>query len=594
MQPTIDLISQRVRDAVATAFELDPQTVDPLVRRSQDDKFGDYQSNCAMGLAKKIGQKPRDVAEKIRDALKIDDLCDEVDIAGPGFLNIRIKPSYVAGELATIENAGPLLDRVGVAATSKPVRIVVDMSSPNLAKEMHVGHLRSTVIGDCVARVLEFAGHDVHRINHVGDWGTQFGMLLEYLKESQPIALTEPSQLRIDDLERFYVAAKQRFDEDDGFKTQARQNVVDLQAEDPTVMAVWSSFCNESLRHCRAIYDRMGIAEMQEQGESFYRDMLGDVVEKFEEAAIAEESNGAICVFPDKKRFKTRDGDPLPMIIRKSDGGYNYDTTDLAAVYHRTKKLNAKRIVYVVGIPQKQHFDMLFTAAKLIGWAGDGVSLEHLAFGSMLGHDGRPFKTREGGTVKLRDLLDEAVDRARKVITESEKNADLDAATAEEIAEAVGIGAIKYFDLSHALNSDYRFDWDHMLAMEGNTAPYLMYAYARIRSIGRKAGVDYNTLDNDSPIVLEHDSEIKLGKALIRFAETIDIVARELKPIILTDYLFELSKAFSTFYDRRNGVRVIDAEPESLKISRLRLCDLTARTLRIGLGLLGIRTLEKM
>ncbi len=593
MQPTIDLVSERVRDAVAGAFDLNPAEVNPLVRRAQDEKFGDYQSNCAMGLAKKLGQKPRDVAEKIRDALSVDDLCEDVDIAGPGFLNLRLKTAYVASELNTIENADPLSDRVGVATTNEPTHVAVDMSSPNLAKELHVGHIRSTVIGDCVARVLEFAGHEVHRINHVGDWGTQFGMLLAYLRRTQPDVLTDPDKLHLPDLESFYIEAKSLYDSDENFATESRNTVVELQRQDADVMAVWRAFCNESLRHCHEVYERMDV-RLEDRGESFYRDMLPDIVRMLEEKDVAEESDGAICVFPDRDRFKSRDGDPLPMIIRKSDGGYNYDTTDLAAVYHRIEKLGIKRLVYVVGITQKQHFDMLFAASRLIGWAGDDVSLEHLAFGSMLGPDGKPFKTRDGGTVKLKGLLDEAVDRARKVVTESEKSGELDAAMAEEIAEAVGIGAIKYFDLCHALNSDYRFDWEHMLAMEGNTAPYMMYAYARIRSIGRKAGVDLATLDASTPILLEHESEIKLGKTLLRFAETVDVVARELRPNILTDYLFELSKAFSTFYDRRRGVRVIDAEPESVKRSRLRLCDLTARTLRIGLGLLGIRTVEKM
>ena len=593
MQPTIDLISRRVRDAVAGAFDLDPSEADPLIRKAQDEKFGDYQSNCAMGLAKKLGKKPRDVAEEIRASLTLDDLCEDVEIAGPGFLNLRLKPDYVAAELGTIENVDPLRDRVGVATTNQPTRVAVDMSSPNLAKELHVGHIRSTVIGDCVARVLEFAGHDVHRINHVGDWGTQFGMLLAYLRRTQPEVLTDPDKLHLPDLESFYVEAKSLYDSDQDFAKESRDTVVELQRQDADVMAVWRAFCNESLRHCHEVYDRMDV-RLEDRGESFYRDMLPDIVKMLEEKDVAEESDGAICVFPDRERFKTRDGDPLPMIIRKSDGGYNYDTTDLAAVYHRIDTLGIKRLVYVVGVTQKQHFDMLFAAARMVGWAGDDVSLEHLAFGSMLGPDGKPFKTRDGGTVKLKGLLDEAVDRARKVVTEGEKNADLDAAMAEEIAEAVGIGAIKYFDLCHALNSDYRFDWDHMLAMEGNTAPYMMYAYARIRSISRKAGVDLATLDTSAPIVLEHESEIRLGKTLLRFAETVDIVARELRPNILTDYLYELSKAFSTFYDRRHGVRVIDAEPELVKLSRLRLCDLTARTLRIGLGLLGIKTVEKM
>jgi arginyl-tRNA synthetase len=591
MRSASELLNERFKSAIAAAFGLDPATVEPRLSRSKDEKFGDYQSNCAMGLAKTVGEKPRDVAAKIVEALDVDDLADKPEIAGPGFINIRLKASFVAGELSKIARA-PVdgVDRLGIAPTDKPITVAVDMSSPNLAKEMHVGHIRSTVNGDCVAHVLEFVGHRVHRINHVGDWGTQFGMLLSYLRRTQPDVLENPDDLRLGDLEEFYVAAKNLFDSDPAFADESRRTVVELQAHDPQVMAVWRAFCQESLRHCHAIYELLDV-RIEDRGESYYSPMLPEIVKAFEDKGLAVESDGALCVFPDRKRFRTRDDEPLPMIVRKSDGGYNYDTTDLAAIRHRIEELGATRLVYVVGAPQKQHFDMLFAAARLVGWAGDDVSLEHLAFGSMMGEDGKPFKTRSGGTVKLKDLLEEAVARARKVVAGS---ADLSETEIDEVASAVAIGAVKYYDLSHNLTTDYRFSWDHMLAMEGNTAPYMMYAYARVRSIGRKAGVDFAELPDDAEITLSHDSEVKLGKALLRFVDVIELVARELKPNLLTDYLYDLSKAFSTFYDRQHGVRVIDAEPESVRVSRLRLCDLTARALKLGLGLLGIKTVEQM
>jgi len=596
MQSTLKLLSDRVAAGVAEACDLDPASVDPQVRRSQDPKFGDYQSNCAMKLAKRLGAKPRDLAERMVKALRIEDMCAPPEIAGPGFINFSLKPEFVASRLGEVPPAGAEdVDRLGIPRSDSPTVVAVDMSSPNLAKEMHVGHLRSTVIGDCIARVLEFSGHEVQRINHVGDWGTQFGMLLAYLRRTEPHVLDRPETFQIDDLEKFYVQAKALYDADAAFADESRRTVVQLQGGDPQVLAVWRAFCHESLRHCHAIYQRLGV-RLEDRGESFYQSMLADIVREFREKGLAVVSEGATCVF--LEGYITREGDPLPMMIQKSDGGYNYDTTDLAAVRHRVFELGARRLIYVVGVAQKQHFDMLFAAVRKIGWADGGMALEHIAFGNVLGADSRPFKTREGGTVKLKDLLDEAVARARRVVEsgvdEGGKRAELTEAEMDEIADTVGLGAIKYFDLSHNLGSDYKFDWDTMLAMDGNTAPYMLYAYARIRSIGRKAGIDFAELPPDAPIVLEHESEIRLAKTLLRLAETIDGAASDLRPNVLTDYLYELSKAFSFFYDRRHGVRVIDAEPDSLRVSRLRLCDLTARTLKLGLGLLGIRTLEKM
>ncbi len=596
MRPVIHILRERVAAAVGSAFDLDPSSVDPLVRKSQDARFGDYQSNCAMGLAKRLGVKPQDAAQRIQESLDIDDVCDDVTIAGPGFINLRLSPGFVANHLAGIESPAPgEQDRLGVAVTDDPVTVVIDMSSPNLAKEMHVGHVRSTVIGDCIARVLEFTGHDVHRVNHIGDWGTQFGMLLAYLRRTQPGVLDNPSDLVLDDLEKFYVQAKTLYDSDESFAAESRQTVVEFQSQEPSVMAVWRAFCDESLRHCHAIYDRMDI-KLEDRGESFYRDMLGDIVKMFKDKGLATQSKGALCVFLDG--FTTRDGNPLPMMIQKSDGGYNYASTDLAAIYHRIYTLGGKQLIYLVGIAQRQHFEMLFAAVRKIGWADDSISLEHIGFGNLLGSDGKPFKTRTGGTVKLKDLLDEAVRRARAIVERGSSGdgarCAFDQATIDDIAGAVGIGAIKYFDLSHSLAGDYKFDWDTMLSMEGNTAPYMLYAYARIRSIGRKAGVDFGSLSSDAEIVLEHESELRLAKILLRFAETVEVVADERRPNALTDYLYELSKGFSVFYDRRHGVRVIDAPSEALRASRLRLCDLTARTLKLGLGLLGIKTVERM
>ncbi len=576
---------------------------DPLIRLSQDSKFGDYQSNCAMGLAKKLGSKPRDIAANIVSHLELVDMCDTPEIAGPGFINLRLKPAYLASSLMRIPtSSGEGIDRLGIAPTTEPTVVVVDLSSPNLAKEMHVGHLRSTVIGDCVARILEFDGHTVHRENHVGDWGTQFGMLVAHLRRVNPDVIDKPESLEISDLESFYVAAKAQFDTDDDFKKESRETVVALQQGDEATRRIWQTFCNESLRHCHEIYQRLGVV-LEDRGESQYAPLMDEVVARLDKVMAAAPngdvrmSDGALCMF--LPGFKTRDGDGLPLMVRKSDGGFNYATSDLATIIHRVESLGAKRIVYVVGLPQKQHFEMVFAAARAVGWVDESVSLIHLGFGSMLAKSGRPFKTREGGTVKLKALLDQAVDRAKEVLEESaagreEAGRSYDAEQSTLIAETVGLAAIRYFDLSHALGSDYKFDLDTMLSMEGNTAPYMLYAYARVRSIGRKAGIDLDALPAESSIVLEHPVEIELGKTLLQFADVVDVARRELKPNLLTEYLYSLAKAFSRFYDKTVGVRVIDASPESVKISRLKLCDLTARTLKLGLHLLGIETLEQM
>ena len=596
MKSLIEQLARRVKQALADVGV----DGDPMVRPVQDEKFGDYQCNAAMSAAKTLGKKPRDVAAAIVERLDVADMCEAPEIAGPGFINLRLKPKYLARCLAALP-AGhdPRAERLGIEPTPSPQVVVVDLSSPNLAKEMHVGHLRSTVIGDCVARVLEFQGHTVHRENHVGDWGTQFGMLVAHLRSKKPEIVDHPDQLVIQDLESFYVEAKAHFDADDDFKRESREAVVALQQGEPTTRRIWKAFCDESLRHCHAIYDRLNV-RLIDRGESSYADLMTEVCRRLEgrltpdgPVRISEE---ALCVFPEG--FKTRDGEALPMIVRKSDGGFNYATSDLATILDRIEGLHAARIVYVVGLAQKQHFEMLFASVRMLGWVGEDVRLDHLAFGNVLSATGRPFKTREGGTAKLSGLLDEAVRRARAVIDtqvgdEGESGPRLSANEADVVAERVGMAAIKYFDLSHALQSDYKFDLDTMLSMEGNTAPYMLYAYARIRSIARKADVDFARLPA-ADVVLEHPSEIALARKLVQFAEMLETVGSELRPNVLTDYLYDLSRTFSRFYDRKLGVRVIDASPQGVRLSRLRLCDLTARTLRLGLNLLGIETVEQM
>jgi arginyl-tRNA synthetase len=569
------------------------ESIDPVVRPTQDPRFGDYQSNVALGLAKRLGRKPREVAEALVAALDLAGVCETPEIAGPGFINLRVRPTYLASALGEIQ-ADP---RLGIEPTTQPERVVVDYSGPNVAKAMHVGHLRSTIIGDTIARLLEFQGQDVVRLNHVGDWGTQFGMLIQHLRETAPEVAEHPDQVEITDLEAFYIAAKRRFDDEPHFKERARRAVVDLQSGDPLARALWQGLCTESMRHANEVYELLGIHGLEKRGESFYNPMLAEVVQDLEAKGLAVESNGAVCAFVDG--FKNREGEPLPLMVRKADGGFSYDTTDLAGVRHRVDVEHADRIVYVTDKRQSDHFQMVFNVARRAGWVPDGVKLEHVGFGMVLGQDRKPFKTRDGGTVKLFDLLREAEVRAiaafeEREAAQEEQRRDLSTAQKAEMAAVVGVGAIKYADLSHNLTTDYVFDWDTMLAMTGNTAPYMLYAYARVRSIGRKAGIDFDALPSDLELVVEHESEIALAKEILNFGAVVRQVSEELRPHYLTDYLYGLSRAFSTFYDRERGVRVLDAAPEAVRQSRLRLCDLTARTLKLGLDLLGIRVLEQM
>lgn len=581
MKPLADQIADAVKSALSRAI---PELADaePMIRPAQDEKFGDYQCNAAMALGKKTQKPPRQVAKMIVDNLLADTMLDTPDIAGPGFINLRLRNEFLAKSLMDIQTD----NRLGIAVTDRVKRPVVDFPSPNMSKEMHVGHLPPSIIGETIARILEFAGHEVLRINHIGDWGTQFGMLIQYLRESQPEALAHPEAVKISDLNLFYKEAKKRFDAEPAFADAARAAVVDLQSGDPVTGTVWKAFMQASRVHADEIYARLGVTST-ERGESFYNDMLPGLVQELLDRGIAVVDQNAVCIFLDG--FVGREGQPQPMIIRKSDGAYNYDTTDLATIKYRLTQDKADWLVYAVDVRQKQHFDMVFAAAKKAGWLTDSVRTDFTGFGMILGPDGGPFKTKSGESVRLKDLLDEAQGRAQKVVDEN--SAEFPEEERLAIASAVGIGAVRYAGLSRSIATDYKFDWDTMLALEGNTAPYMMYAYARIRSIGRKGGIDFAALPADTQILITNEFERRLAKKLLQFGEMFQMLLRELAPNILTNYLFETAQTFSGFY---RECSVLHAESEELKRSRLRLCDLAARTIHLGLHLLGIETVERM
>lgn len=576
MTNTITLLDAAFRQAIARALGFE---ADPLIGLSQNEAFGDYQSNAAMGLARQVaertGQKtnPRAVAEKIIAQLNIQDMAEQVGIAGPGFINVRLSPAWLAGQLSS-RSAD---DRLGIEPAAHPQTVVVDYSGPNIAKQMHVGHLRSTIIGDCLARVIEFQRNPVIRQNHLGDWGTQFGMLIAYLRSQSQ---NTGAQQDITDLEEFYRQSKKRFDEQPAFAEEARNTVVRLQAGHGEELAAWRRIVDETRRHYQPIYNRMGVSlrPEHERGESFYNPMLQQVVEDLLNQGIAVRSEGAIVVFTE--------GFENPLIIQKSDGGYLYGTTDLAAIRHRVQKLGATRIIYTHDSRQSQHFAQVFATAVRAGWA-DGVSLEYAPFGTMLGADGKPFKTRSGDTVKLKDLLDEAEERAFELV--SRKSPELDEQQRRNIARGVGIGAVKYSDLSKDRTSDYVFNWDKMLSLDGNTAPYLQYAYARIKSIFRKSHQP-SPSSTAGRLQLDVPQEQALAKHLLRMGEIVESVARELKPHLLCTYLYDLAVRFSSFYE---NCPVLQSEPE-VRQSRLALCDLTARTMALGLEILGIDHPEQM
>jgi arginyl-tRNA synthetase len=532
-----------------------------------------------------LGQPPRAIAQKVLEHLDVTGICQAPTIAGPGFINLSLEPTYLEAQLSAIQT-NPHLE---INQAKKPQHIIVDFSSPNIAKEMHVGHLRSTIIGDCIARILEFRGHDVLRLNHVGDWGTQFGMLIAYLREVYPEALITSNALELGDLVTFYRKAKQRFDADQEFQETARQEVVKLQAGEEGSRRAWQLLCEQSRREFQSIYDLLDI-KLTERGESFYNPLLPAVVEDLAQQGLLVEDAGAKCVF--LEGFTNKAGEPLPLIVKKSDGGYNYATTDLAAIRYRIQQDAAERIIYVTDAGQANHFAQVFQVARRAGWLTDEVEVVHVPFGLVLGEDGKKLQTRSGETVRLRDLLDEAIGRAR---------ADLEARLKEEgreeteefkahVAKVVGISAVKYADLSQNRTSNYVFSFDKMLALQGNTAPYMLYAYVRIQGISRKGDINFEQLGTDAKILLQEETELVLAKHLLNLSEVLNEVEQDLLPNRLCQYLYELSQKFNQFYDQCPVLKA--NEPQ--RTSRLVLCDLTARTLKLGLSLLGISVLERM
>ena len=577
-----DTIRQLIQNALErlTAEGILPDGLTPTIQveNTKDKSHGDFASNIAMMLAKPAGMKPRDLAEKLIAALPADSSVSQVQIAGPGFLNFFQNHEQLAQRL----DAALADTHLAIQKSAPKQRVVVDLSSPTLAKEMHVGHLRSTIIGDAVARVLEFLGDDVIRQNHVGDWGTQFGMLLAYLEE-QPAA----AESELSDLETFYRAAKKRFDESPEFADRARELVVKLQAGDEACLKLWHRFNEISLSHCQKVYDRLNVklTPADVKGESAYNSELPGIVTELDAKGLLTESDGARCVFLEE--FKNAEGNPLPVIVQKAGGGYLYATTDLAAMRYRSQVLNADRVLYFVDQRQALHFQMAFEVARLAGFVAPSMSLEHMGFGTMNGADGRPFKTRDGGTVKLIDLLDEAEERAYTLV--KEKNPSLEETELREIARAVGIGAVKYADLSKHRTSDYSFNFELMLSFEGNTAPYLLYAYTRVASILRKLGQGYDEVEGQ--IRLEAPQEQDLGARLAQFGETLNSVAEKGVPHLLCAYLYDIAGLFSSFYENSP---ILSAEDPAQRQSRLRLAALTGRTLKQGLELLGLNTLERM
>ncbi|GAB3987415.1 arginine--tRNA ligase [Actinoallomurus acanthiterrae] len=572
------VLAARVQAALGAAFG-EPDA-DPVIRPSQ---FADFQANVALPLAKKLGRKPRDIATEIVAHLDVSDVCEKVEISGPGFINLTLGAGWIAGQAQAMYGD----ERLAVEKTGAPQTTIVEYSSPNIAKEMHVGHLRTTIVGDAIARVLEFAGHQVIRDNHVGDWGTPYGMLIELLLDVGEGS--EEAKLLETDPNSFYQAARERFGSDPEFAQRSRERVVKLQAHDPDTIRHWERLVELSKIYLHKVYGRLGVTLTDDdiRGESFYDDMLGDIADELQAKGIAVISEGALCVFP--PGFAGRDGDPLPVIIRKSDGGYNYSTSDLATIRYRVDKINVDRMIYVVGSQQALHFQMVFAVARMAGWLPEEVSAEHAQIGSVLGPDGKIFRTRSGKSIKLTELLDEAVERAGVAFDEVPHKEPFDEETRRQVVEAVGMGAVKYADLSTARGSEYVFDFDRMISFRGNTGPYLQYATARIRSIFRTGGLTPE--EATGPIVLGHDAERALALHLLGFGAAVHQTGEAAEPHRLCVYLFELASAFTTFYE---NCLVLDAPDEATKASRLALCGLTLRTLAKGLELLGVPTPERM
>ena len=572
------------------------QALDPQLAPASKPEFGDFQANGALPLAKPLGQPPRAIAQAIVAQLASEpafaQLCLEPVIAGPGFINLTLRPERLAAEvgarLADPRLGVPVGANQGAGQGVSAGPVIVDFSSPNIAKEMHVGHLRSTIIGDCLARVLEFRGHPVLRLNHVGDWGTQFGMLITHLKQVAPEALEHPDAVDLGDLVAFYRQAKARFDADEDFQATAREEVVKLQGGDPVSLKAWGLLCEQSRREFQQIYDRLDI-RLVERGESFYNPYLQKVVDDLSAATLLVTDDGARCVF--LEGMSGKDGKPLPLIVQKRDGGFNYASTDLAAIRYRFSQAGdgASRVIYVTDAGQASHFAGVFQVARRAGWIPQGTSVEHVPFGLVQGDDGKKLKTRSGDTVRLKDLLDGAVQRAEADLRLrlAEEGRTEDGAFIQHVAHTVGLAAVKYADLSTNRITNYQFSFDRMLALTGNTAPYLLYAVVRIAGIARKGG-DLEAAA--AHLTFTEAQEWALVRELLKLDAVIAEVEEELLPNRLCSYLFELSQVFNRFYDQ---VPVLKAE-EPARSSRLALCRLTTGTLKLGLGLLGIPTLERM
>jgi arginyl-tRNA synthetase len=559
-------INQVIKEAFSKAgIEHEPMSVSEATKA----EFGDFQFNGAMALSKKLGKNPRAIATDIIENLDLSGVISKAEIAGPGFINLWLNPQWLASECGTARTDS----RLGVQKREKPIKVVVDYSGPNMAKQMHVGHLRSTIIGDTLANLLSFLGDEVIRQNHIGDWGTQFGMLIAYLEE-----IHEEGSVSLKDLEQFYKDAKGRFDADEDFADKAREYVVKIQSGDPHCLELWQKFIDISLGHCEEVYDKLGVNLTRDdvRAESFYNEDLPNVINDLQHKGLLTQSDGAQCVF--------LEGDEVPVIVQKGDGGYLYATTDLAALRFRAQTLGAKRISYVVDARQGGHFNQVFRVAKEAGFVGEDVHLEHIAFGTMMGQDGKPFKTREGGTVKLIELLDEAVVKAKGTIKDK---ASYSQEQIEDLAKIIGIGAVKYADLAINRESNYIFNWDKMLSFEGNTSLYMQYGYARIQSIFRKFE---GALEGE--IVIGDALEHRLATMLLRFEDVLDRAAIDAAPNQITTYLYELVTLFMRFYEQNPILK--EGVDEETKISRLLLADLTAKTIKQGLQILGIQTVDKL
>lgn len=572
------ILSEKIKQAMIAAGA-DAQC-EALVRQSGKVQFGDYQANGIMPAAKKLGLNPREFAQNVLDKADLQDIAEKTEIAGPGFINIFLKNTWLAENI----NRAVQDPKLGVHNPEKQT-VVVDYSSPNVAKEMHVGHLRSTIIGDAVVRTLEFLGNHVIRANHVGDWGTQFGMLIAYLEKMENEHATE---MELSDLEAFYRAAKKHYDEDPVFAEKARNYVVKLQSGDEYCRTMWQKLVKITMQQNQHNYDRLNVTltDKDVMGESLYNPMLPGIVEDLKKQGLAVEDDGALVVYLDE--FKNKDGDPMGVIVQKKDGGFLYTTTDIAAAKYRYETLKAHRALVFSDTRQSQHMQQAWLITRKAGYVPDSFQLEHKNFGMMLGKDGKPFKTRSGDTVKLADLLDEAIERAGVLI--SQKSTALSEQEKTDVIEAVGIGSVKYADLSKNRTTDYVFDWDNMLSFEGNTAPYMQYAYTRIRSIFNRSQIALSEVEQ-AKLSITDEKERALAIKLLQFEEAVQVVGKEGTPHVLCAYLYELAGVFSSFYEH---CPILNNDDQQVKLSRLKLALLTERTLKQGLDLLGIKTVEKM